>query len=68
MGQLARERRHAAGSGRECAHHAIRISVSVVWGRSNATEYHDCSIPVAASFEEKKRGIDCVQQTYYYYR
>jgi hypothetical protein len=68
MGQLARERRHAAGSGGKCAHHEIRISISVVWGRSNATECFDYSTAVAASFEEKKRGIDCVQQTYYYYR
>lgn len=55
MVQLARQGRHATGSGAECAHYAIWIPVSVVLGRGSEAEGVDRCTAVGAGVEAEKR-------------
>lgn len=56
MGQLARGRKHAAGSSAGCAHYAIWISVAVVWGRGDAAKYVNSGSTVVAGPATEERG------------
>lgn len=56
MGQLARRGRYASKGSAECAHHAIWISVAVVWKRGDAAEGINGCTTVAAGIEEGKKG------------